>query len=163
MPGRWVPDPAQPIVATGNDEAPIIVEVDGCDGLGVSREDAQALPRLDLPDTDGLVEGARGDHVGLGVIGAAEDVVAVAGEGLDGSCGGEVPDPDGEIVGCRAEVAAVGGKGEVGDALLVAGELGEEREVGRRPHAEGLVAGCGGEEGAVGGELDGGDGAVVAR
>lgn len=170
MAGGGVPNAAEAVVAPGDDHGAVAVEVDGGDGLGVRREHAEAPPGPDLPDADGLVEGARGEHVAVGAEGEAEGVVGVAGERLHeaglaaAAAVAEVPDADGAVVGGGGDEAAVGGEGEVGDALAVARELGDGAgEVGGAPDAEELVGGGRREEAAVGGELDGGHGAAVAR
>ena len=49
--GGGVPDPAQPVVAAGDDQAAVPVEVDGGDGVRVGGQGLQALPRPHVPDT----------------------------------------------------------------------------------------------------------------
>ncbi|KAE8010439.1 hypothetical protein FH972_006810 [Carpinus fangiana] len=153
MAGTGVPNPAQSIVAAGDDQGTVAIEVDGGDGVGVGGQDLEALGGLDIPDAHGLVEGPGHDDVGLWVEFDAEDVVSVAREGLDERAGLDVPEAEGLVVGGRDEEARVGGEGEVRDALLVALELLERREcgigVGQAVGAEGLVGGGGGQEAAV--------------
>lgn len=77
-----VPNPAKAVVATGNDERAVAVEIDGGDGIGMRGKDLETPGGLDVPDPDGLVEGAGDEGVAVGAEGGAEDVVGVAVEGL---------------------------------------------------------------------------------
>jgi len=61
--GGGVPDSAEAVVAAGDDEGAVAVEVDGGDGVGVGGEDLEALAGLDVPNPNGLVEGAGDDDV----------------------------------------------------------------------------------------------------
>lgn len=79
MPSRSIPYPAQPIIATRANQRALPVKTHGGDGIRVRGEHLEALPGLDVPDPNRLVEGSRHDHVGLWVVGDAEDVVGVAG------------------------------------------------------------------------------------
>lgn len=167
MTGGRVPYPAEPIIAARHDHGPIPIEIDGRDGIGVSRQDSEALTRLDIPDADGLVEGARDEEVGVGVEVEAEGVVGVAPE--SGERGGrlEVPEAERLVVGGGGEEAAVGGEGDVRDAMVVPGETvkrggGGGREGGSGVGEDGGVGGGGSEQMAVRGELNGGEGALVA-
>lgn len=150
-------------MATGDDEGAVAVEADGGDGKGVSPDGVKAPAGLDLPNTNGFVEGAGDDEVGLGVEIDAEDEVGVAAEGLDALAGGgeRVPDAEGAVVGGRAYVARVVGPGHVGDALGVTHEPTEEGEALRRPDDDGLVEGGRSQKIAVDGELDARNGALV--
>ena len=49
MPSSIVPDSAQAIVATGNDQRAVPVEVDSRDGIRVRRQGLQALAGLHIP------------------------------------------------------------------------------------------------------------------
>ena len=79
MPRPRVPNPTQAIVAAGDDERAVPVEINSRHGVGVRGQDAEALAGLDVPDADGLVEGSGGDHVRLRVEAAAEGVVGMSG------------------------------------------------------------------------------------
>ncbi|KAM1167586.1 hypothetical protein ACFX19_030131 [Malus domestica] len=92
--GGGIPGPAQPIVAARNDNRAIPIEINGGDRVGVSRQNLQAFPGLDIPNTHRFVEGTGDDHIGLRVEVGAEDVVGVAMEGLDGLAGGNVPEAE---------------------------------------------------------------------
>lgn len=129
MPTRRVPNPAHPIIATRYNKASVAVEVNSSHSIRVGGENSEALAGPDLPHPDGLVEGTGCDQIRLRVEGAAEGVVGMAREGLDGGGGLEVPDADGKVVGGGTKLAGVGGEGEVRDSLFVSGELGAEGEV----------------------------------
>ncbi|KAM1091494.1 hypothetical protein ACFX13_019268 [Malus domestica] len=73
-----IPGPAQPIIAAGDDNRAIPIEIDGGDRVEVSRQNLQAFPGLNIPNTHRFVEGTRDDHIGLWVEVGAEDVVGVA-------------------------------------------------------------------------------------
>lgn len=159
-----IPDLAGAVVAGGDDDGSVAVEMNGRYGLGVgvgNRPDGAA--GLDVPDAEAPVERAGDDEIRTRVEVDAEDEVGVAAEGLDAvSGGGEgVPDAEGAVVGGGADVVGVGGPGEVGDAVGVAGEAGAEGEGFGVPDDQGFVEGGGGEEGAVVGELHAGDGSGV--
>lgn len=132
--GAGIPNLTRAIVASGNDEGTVAVEVNGGNWHGVCVDDVDALAGLNLPNPNGLVEGAGDDVVRLGVEVDAEDGVGVAAEGLDAVAAGGVPDAEGAVVGGGAYVVGVGGPGEVGDALGVAGEAVEEGEGGGGPY-----------------------------
>ena len=57
--------PAEAVVAAGDDEAAVSVEMHGADRVGVGREGLEALARPHVPDADALVERAGHDQVGL--------------------------------------------------------------------------------------------------
>lgn len=145
-PGGGVPNLARPVVASGDDERPIAVEVHGGHGKGVSPDDVKALPGLHLPDTNRFVEGTGDNEVGLGIEIDTEHKAGVTAEGLHALAGGGacVPDAEGTVVGGGADVVRVGGPGEVGDALGVTKEALDEGEGGRRPDDDALVQGSGG-------------------
>ncbi|KOM33524.1 hypothetical protein LR48_Vigan01g308000 [Vigna angularis] len=167
-----VPDSAEAVVAAGDDEGAVAVEVHGGDGVGVGGEDLEALAGLHIPNPNGLVEGAGDDDVRLRVEIDAEDKVSVALQRLYKGPRRHVPEAEGLVVGGGDEEAGVGGEGEVRHALLVPRVLlhrGEREAVGvgvgvrEAVGSKSLVGGGGGEEAAIGGEFDGGDGAFVAR
>lgn len=162
-PGGGVPNLARSVVAAGDDEGAVAVEVDGGDGHGVSPNRVEALTGLDFPNANGFVEGTGDDEIGLGVEVDAENEVGVAAEGLDALAAGGagVPDAESAVVGGGADVVGVGGPGYVGDALGVADEAVEEGEGGGGPDHDGLVEGGGGEEGAVVREFHARHGALV--
>ena len=81
---------------------------------------------LNIPDPNGLVEGAGDNEVGLGVEIDTEDQVGVAAEGLHAFSGLGVPDAESEVVGGGADVVGVGGPCQVGDAAGVANKAGLE-------------------------------------
>lgn len=123
----------------------------------------QAFPRLDIPNSDGLIEGTGGKHVGLGIEIDRENVVGVASKGFDEGASGDVPETDGAVVGGGGEETSVGGEGQVGDAQFVAMEFVVD-SIGRGQgvSAGGFVGGAGREEAAILGELNAGDGPFVA-
>ena len=90
--------------------------------------DMDTLPRLHLPNPNGLIEGSGDDEVSLVIEVNAEDGVGVAAEGLDALARGAVPYADGAVVGGGADVTRVRGPGKVGDAFGVVGEAVEEGE-----------------------------------
>lgn len=153
--GGGVPDSAEAVVAAGDDEGAVAVEVNGGDRVGVRGENLEALPGLDVPNPNGLVEGTGDDDVGLGVEVDAEDVVGVAVEGLDEGPSGHVPETEGLVVGGGDQEPGVRREGQVGHALLVPLVLlhrGQRQAVGVRVRvreavrSEGLVGGGGGQE-----------------
>lgn len=122
-----------PVMATGNNESTVAIEVDGGDRHGVGDDGVDAPPRLHLPNPNSLIERARDDVIGLRVEVDAENCVRVAAEGLDAVAAGGVPDAEGAVIGGGADVVRVGGPGEVGDAFGVADEAVEEGEGGGGP------------------------------
>lgn len=69
----------------------------------MSRQDSEALTRLDIPNSDSLVKGAGDQEVGVGVEVEAEGVIGVAPE--SGERGGSVEVPE-------AERLVIRGRGE---------------------------------------------------
>lgn len=58
---------ASPIVAAGDDERVVTVEVDRSDGKGVSRDGVKALLVLTAQIRNGFIKGTGDDEVGLGL------------------------------------------------------------------------------------------------
>lgn len=110
------------------------------------RYDLDAIAGFDVPETDGIAEGTRGDHVRLRAESAAAYVVVVTLEGSDAGAGGEVPNAERAVIGSRAKKVAIGGERQVGDAAIVARELSAESEVQRGVDTDGFVGRSGGHE-----------------
>lgn len=155
MASGCIPNPTKAVVATGHNERAIAVEIDGSDRIRMSGQDLQTLARFDVPDSNGLIERAGDDHVGLGIKVDAENVIGMSMKGLDEGSSGHVPEPEGLVVGGRDQQPRVLREGKVGDSLLVALKFMERREEGagigpiEGVGAQGLVCGGGSEQPAV--------------
>lgn len=123
----------------------------------MGRKNLKTLAGFDVPNADGLVEGARNNHVGLGIEVNTENVVGMAIKGLDKGPRGDIPEAKGLIVGGRYKKTRIRGESKVGDTLFMALELLEwgQSGIGASIGAKGLIGGGRAEKAAVRREFDG--------
>ena len=122
---------------------------DGLRAVVLGRDD-RALPRGQLPQKDGAVQGGRGEHRALGVKGQALDGMGMAREDAALGFRRHVPQPHRRVVGAGGEAGAVRAERHAQDELAVAFEnaaLGPRRHV---PQPDRGVVGAGGQQGAPG-------------
>lgn len=141
-------------------------DADARDPVVVTLEGELALTD-GVPESGGLVAGARDDLTVVSGESNGEDVLAVADEATDGLAGGDVPETHGAVPAAGEDVSGVVGEGDVLDKVGVAVEGTERLAVdlgglGEVPDHDGLVAGAGEESvGLLGGGGEAGDCAVV--
>src|SRR4051812_13102044 len=97
--------------------APIVRHAVGAERHAVDstsqRDDHEQLAGLDVPETDGLVTGARGQQLAVGAEGPPPDLLGVPAQDGDRGAGGDVPDSDGPVLSGGGEQAAVGMKSHI--------------------------------------------------
>lgn len=89
----------------------------------MGRKDFKTLASFDIPDADGLIEGTRHNHVGLGIEVNTEHIVSMAIKRLDKGPRRDVPKAKSLIVGGGYKKTRIRGESQVGDALFMALEL----------------------------------------
>jgi hypothetical protein len=108
--GGVIPDLDLSIPRAGDDDRAldVVVVADAGDPVGVSvLVNGELADTVDVPDLEGLVDGAGGNLPVVGRESDGEDVLRVADESLASLGGLEVPKTDGAVPGGRKAEAAV--------------------------------------------------------
>lgn len=98
MSGARVPQADQPIIAAGDKNIAIAVEVHRCYGILVGVDDFERFASADIPKAHCFVKASGGQQIGLRIKAAGETVPGMPLQNFDAELAAGIPETHGHVI-----------------------------------------------------------------